>query len=207
MQKLKLCRSVGIFMRVMCVQKAVVEMHLSEQSGCSERLMPFLNCIYVTEIQTDLNHNTGPTLFYRGGGTFCCSQPCSWEAFGSCQALEQLFGSAVVETCAGIEVTLIFLGEWSYSAAETLIHYTVMQFAKKTSGQNRVPFLLSYKIYPVLDCSSLYCCNFQESLSWPLASQISAVSKKCMQLCFCWNQFLLVLFCFIVESGLCLKQT
>lgn len=36
------------------------------------------------------------------------------------------------------------------SAAETVIHYTVMQFAKKIRGLSRVPFLLGYKIYPLL---------------------------------------------------------
>lgn len=69
-----------------------------------------------------------------------------WKLSGFRAAL----GSAAVGTCTGIEVTLIFLGEWSYSAAKTLIHYTVMQFAKKIRGQSRVPFLIGYQIYPLL---------------------------------------------------------
>lgn len=76
--------------------------------------------------------------------------PLLLKSFQKLSGFRAHLGSAVVGTCTGIEVTLIFLGEWSYRAAETLIHYTVMQFAKKIRGQSRVPFLIGYEIYPLL---------------------------------------------------------
>lgn len=66
---------------------------------------------------------------------FGCSQPCFLNSFWKLSGLKAALGSAVVGTCTGIEMTLIFLGECSYSAAETLIHYTAMQFVKKIRGR------------------------------------------------------------------------
>lgn len=131
------------------------------------------------------------------------------KSFWKFSGFRAALGSAVVGTCTGIEVTLIFLGEWRYSAAETLIHYTVMQFAKKIRGQSRVLFLIGYQIYPLL-AVALFIVAISKKLSFLTPGHTDLCSFKEMHAALLLLRpvsVLLALFWFILGSGLYLLQT
>lgn len=110
-------------------------------------------------------------------------------------------GSAVVGTCTGIEVSFVFLVEWSYSATDTLIHYPAIQSAKKIRGQRRAPFLIGYQIYWLL-AGAIFTVAISKKLplSQAFTNLCSFQEMQAALLVVTSVSVLLVLFWFILET-------